>query len=193
MFDELAKGWKNQKSEQLPSIDELNNKIGKMRKAMHFRNAIAITLLASSIIVISVIYYFFELSSLVSWIAFGLISLSILSGIGFLIYLRFILPSNVNAMEEGKTYIKQWQRFKKKNAVYSNNFAKFYFIVLSSGLILYIYEVTIESPEIRIIALISTSIWIAYCWFFMKPKLERKTEKELEEILDSYRSLEEQF
>ena len=67
------------------------------------------------------------------------------------------------------------------------------FAVLAGGLLLYLYEFAHHSVMFTVISYGSTLLYLALCWFWLKPYSIRKNEKRVGEIIDRLQQLKEDF
>ncbi len=67
------------------------------------------------------------------------------------------------------------------------------FAVLAGGLLLYLYEFAHHSALFTVISYGSTILYMAICWFWLRPYSIRKNEKRVGEIIERLRGIQQDF
>jgi hypothetical protein len=63
------------------------------------------------------------------------------------------------------------------------------FLLLAVGLLLYLYEFAHHSVMFTVLSYGSTILYMAFCWFWLKPRIIRKNEKSVGEIIQRLKRL----
>ncbi|MCB9257263.1 MAG: hypothetical protein H6579_09045 [Chitinophagales bacterium] len=81
-------------------------------------------------------------------------------------------------------FLKTFKLIKKKQHFMHTKMLSFYYVLLSLGLALYLYEYTSRMTLVWAFVCYALSAgWIALTWFYFRPKQIKKQEKALQEIL----------
>lgn len=151
-----------------------------------------VLLFATMIFIIGIVYYFqpkmmtTKMGSLL--VLFSILMQIIASG-------RMIpLLNKNNAQTNPIDYLNHLLDFKKKQAFLQTTIMTLYFIFLSLGLALYMIEFTMKGSITFIIAVYGiTLLWIAFNWFYIRPKTIRKQQQKLDEVIQSLENITAQF
>jgi hypothetical protein len=91
-------------------------------------------------------------------------------------------------------YLKQLLVIKKKQAVMQSTVMAAYFILLGTGIALYMLEYVLRMSFTRGLLVYGiTGIWIAINWFYFRPKIVKKQQHKLNEAIANLESINEQF
>jgi len=84
--------------------------------------------------------------------------------------------------------LKQKQEFLQKTML------TIYFVLLTLGILLYMIEYTMRMTMISAsIAYAVTLIWVAINWFYFRPRMIRKQQKELNEMIEKLENVNRQL
>jgi hypothetical protein len=91
-------------------------------------------------------------------------------------------------------YLQQLLKLKQKQLFLQTTILNVYFILLSLGIGLYMYEYTCRMTMIwAIITYGVTLFWIALNWFVFRPKTIRKQQKTLNELIEKFEKINNQL
>lgn len=170
-----------------------------LKKADHFKrknlNKIIlanITLLFTSIF-IGFIWYYYQPDIITTKIGIVLVILSMLLFLGVYNTLIPFLLKKSNEINIHQ-YLNQLIRFKKKQSFIQNIIMHLYFLLLSLGLGLYMYEFIIRMPLTW--ALLSCTVvilWIGINWFYFRPRIIKKQQHQINTLIKKFESYTEQL
>ncbi len=184
--------WNEQKSE-IPNVTEVieNGKKFKRKQLIKLIFMNLILLLTSCFI--AFVWYFYQPQMLTTKIGI------ILTILGMLVYL-FVYNKTIpflkkfNAETDSATFLKQLLDFKQKQCFLQNTMIKVYFILLTLGLGLYMIEYVMRMKLIWGISYyFGTLFWIAFNWFYINPKKQKKQNLELDALIKKFENLKKQF
>ncbi|CAM1367038.1 hypothetical protein [Tenacibaculum xiamenense] len=182
---DLKNIWKQQKAEA-PDIKELTNKIKKMSRKSRLKIIATNALFALTILFIAGIWYFYNPKLITS--KMGMI-LTIISMIFFVFYYNklFSMYKKLNDFEKTKEYLQNLISIKRQQKQIQTKIMGIYYILLSLGLGLYMYEYILKMTLwLGIICSTLTIIWVTFNWFYLRPKIARKEQQKLDIIIDQY-------
>jgi hypothetical protein len=91
-------------------------------------------------------------------------------------------------------YLQQLLLFKKKQAFFQTTIMKLYFILLGLGIALYMIEYTLRMSRLGAIAAYGiTALWMAVNWFYFRPKIIKKQQQKLNEVIANLENINKQF
>jgi amino acid transporter len=188
-FNEL---WAKQKTGE-PNKEELLSKINKFKKSNLKRLIITNLLLIITSLFIIFIWVYYQPQMITTKIG---IILTILAMVIFVIAYNqsFALFRKKTNTQSNSEYLKNLIDIKAKQRFIQTTMLNLYFVLLSTGIGLYMYEYTqLMTAFWGIFAYGITSIWILFNWFYLRPKQIKKQQTKLDEIIGKLEILNEQL
>lgn len=178
-FNEL---WAGQKT-GTPSPDDMILKIDQFKKSNLKRLILTNLLLLVTSVFIIIIWIYYQPQMLTTKLGILLIILAM--GIYAIAYNQsFTLYKNKTNTLSNSEYLKVLLTIKAKQQFMHTTMLNLYFILLSSGLALYLYEYTSRMKTIwGLFAYGITAAWILLNWFYLRPKEIKKQQLKLDEII----------
>lgn len=184
--------WSEQKVEQ-PSINDLLLKINTFKKS----NIKWIILINSIFVIISAFVLFI-------WVYYQpqMITTKIGIILTILAMAIFTISSNrslklfkkANETQSNYRYLENLLAIKEKQQFMQTSMLNLYFIMLSTGIALYIYEYTIRMTIFwALFAYGITGVWILFNWFYLRPKQIKKQQRKLNEIISKLENVHSQL
>ncbi len=188
-FKEL---WSNQKVEQ-PALEEILLKIDNYKKKNIRKIIILNIFLAFLTIVILSIWYYFQPQLLTTKIGIVLIILAMF--IFVISYNKNLsLLKKTNETESNQAYLKNLHKIKEKQIFLQTKILSIYFILLSLGLALYLYEFISRMSITGIILTYGiTGVWILINWIYFRPRIIKKQQAQLNSIIRKLEGIQEQL
>lgn len=188
-FNEL---WAKQKTAE-PNIEDLLSKINKFKKSNFKRLIITNILLITTALFIIFIWVYYQPQMITTKIG---IILTILSMVIFVIAYNqsFALYRKTTNTLSNSDYLKNLLDIRAKQQFMQTTMLSLYFVLLSTGIFLYMYEyVKRMTPFWGIFAYGVTSVWVLFNWFYLRPKQIKKQQSKLDEIISKFEILIEQL
>ena len=188
-FNEL---WAKQKTGE-PNKEDLLSKINKFKKSNLKRLIIINLLLIITSLFIIFIWVYYQPQMITT--KTGII-LTILAMVIFVIANNqsFALFRKITTTQSNSEYMKNLIAIKAKQQFMQTTMLNLYFVLLSTGIGLYMYEYTqLMTAFWGIFAYGITSIWILFNWFYLRPKQIKKQQSKLDEIIGKFKMLNEQL
>ena len=184
----LSQIWKNQPTVS-PDLRELKQRLSKYRKdSMKKKWTSNITLVLTAIFILS-IWFLYDASTIYPKIGMSFIILAIsLSLIKFNLFYKSILELNKD--QDNKAYLNSLLSIQEKQKNIQSSFMNVYFTLLSIGVLIYLYEFSLRmSFSYAIITYVLTLGWLLFVWMFLKPRMVKKQNKELQGYIDSIQKI----
>lgn len=180
---DLKKMWGNHIT-TIPDKKEIFEKADKLKKENRKKSIYIIFLLSITISIILYIVFSSNLVMLTTKIGTILVIISILLAI--LNSTKNLLLSNPkNTATDNKTYLSQLIKLKQQHQFTQTIIMKVYFVLLSTGLALYMIEPTSKmSTSYKILSYLLTFCWISFAWFYIRPKRIAKEQSKLNEVIE---------
>lgn len=184
--------WQKQPVSQ-PNMEDLLLKL-KQFKNSNFRKLIItnISLIATSGF-IAFVWYYYQPQLITTKIG---IVLTILAMVIYLFSYNKIF-STLNKTENTLTnneYLQSLITLKSKQKFMQTTMLSLYFVLLSLGICLYLYEYTSRMTAFwAIFTYAITLAWIGINWFYIRPKTIKKQQIKLDELISKFETLNKQF
>lgn len=188
-FNEL---WKGQKAEQ-PTTKDLLFKLNNFKKKNRNRIIISNVILILTSLFILLVWYYYQPQFVTTKIG---IVLTILAMLIFVISLNKSLGllKKTNESESNQHYLKTLLRLKEKEQFMQTTMLNLYFVLLSTGIALYMYEYTSRMTTFwALFTYVITALWILFNWFYLRPKQIKKQRTKLNEIIDKFENIQSQI
>ncbi|HNL84139.1 MAG TPA: hypothetical protein PKO18_02805 [Chitinophagales bacterium] len=188
-FNEL---WKGQQADQ-PTTQELQKKTRKLKYTGLLRMLfITLTFVATALFVCW-IWYKYKPEMLTTKIGMILTLLALfIYGISF--QLQFPLLIKLDSTENNAAYLDNLLALKRKQQQLQTTILNLYFILLSSGILLYMIEPSLRMTVFwRIMSYALSIIWFLFCWFYLRPRQTKKQQSKLDELIKKYELLQSQL
>jgi hypothetical protein len=184
--------WLQQKVNE-PSLNELMVKLNKYKNTSRRKLVFSNLLLLATSVIIILIWYTYQPQFVSTKIG---ILMVLLAMIIFLISYNKQLPifNKIDQTKSNQEYLNNLRTLKLKQKHLQTKIMSLYFILLLTGICLYMYEYTaLMSPTAAILSYLLTFIWIAFNWFYIRPKTIRKQESQLNEMIERFEKIAEGF
>ena len=184
--------WNKQKIET-PTPKELIKKANQFKKKTRFKLITANIILLATCMGIGFIWFYYQPEFLTTKLGIVLCIIAMLVYMGFHHTLAPLL-SNHNLELDTKAQLKQLRILKEKQRFQQTTLLNAYFILFSLGLGLYMYEYIIRMTLPW--AIFSYSIvlfWIALNAFYFRPKVIKKQQIKLNQLIAQLKNLNEQL
>lgn len=184
--------WVKQQIET-PGIKELIGKANEFKRKTRFKLILANVLLLSTCIFIGLIWYYFQPEFVTTKIGIIICIAAMVIFLAFHNELASFL-SKSGPERDAKSQLQQLLLLKEKQRFQQTTLLNGYFILLSLGLGLYMYEYVSRMPLLW--ASFSYGIvilWIGLNVFYFRPQVVKKQNLKLNSIIDGFKKLSEQL
>lgn len=184
--------WKQQKVGQ-PNRKELEHKLNQFRKSGIRKLIVSNILLLSTSGFIIYIWIYYQPQYLSSKIGIVLVILAM--AIFLFAYNKlFSIFNRIDSSLTNKEYLKNLMLLKTKQKHIQTTMSSLYFMMLSLGLCLYMYEYTSRMTLFwAVFAYGITLAWIGFNWFYIRPKTIKKQQAKLNELIDKVEKVSKQL
>ncbi|MDX6180593.1 hypothetical protein SGQ44_00400 [Flavobacterium sp. Fl-77] len=184
--------WKKQKVNQ-PNIEELLLKIRQFKKAGLKSFWITNVLLIATSVFIGLVWYYYQPQFISTKIG---IVVTILSMIIYLSVYSKLLSSfkTIDSDKSNQEYLLKLIEIKKKQHFLQSTMMNLYFIMLTIGIGLYMYEYAVRMTAFWAIFTYGiTLLWFAFNWFYIRPKQIKKQEQKIDGLIAKFEAVNEQL
>ena len=177
--------WKQQKAEQ-PEMDDLLLKMKAYKNAGLKRLLITNSLLLSTVVGIAFIWYYFQPQLVTTKMG---IVLSIFAMLIFLLTYNKLYGSykTLSQSKSNTAYLEDLIRLKNKEKHIQTTMMKLYFILLSLGIGLYLYEYVRLMPILLGVSIyVITLAWLIFNWIYLRPRIIKKQAEKIDTLIESF-------
>jgi|SRR5690606_29087500 len=184
--------WKQQKVNQ-PDMEDLLIKLKQFKKSNLLKLIfVNISLIVTSCFII-LIWYVFKPQLITTKIGIVLIILAMIIFI-FSTNKLFFVFNKINNAQSNIEYLQSLATIKTKQKFIQTTIIGLYFILLSVGICLYLYEYTSRMTiGWAIFSYLITLAWIGFDWFYIRPRTIKKQEMKLDELINKFESINKQL
>ncbi|WP_289058865.1 hypothetical protein [uncultured Flavobacterium sp.] len=184
--------WKKQSISQ-PDMSDLLTRLSKFKKtALRCLWMTNIMLLATCAIIIF-IWIFFQPQFISTKIG---IVLTILAMVVYVFVYNKLLSDykNIDSTQTNQEYLQKLISIKKKQQFLQTKMMSFYFIVLTLGLCLYLYEYASKMNFIGASLMYGfTLFWMLFNWFYLRPKQVKKQRNKIDNLIEKFEEVSDQL
>ncbi|MEG1239428.1 MAG: hypothetical protein RSD30_17815 [Flavobacterium sp.] len=189
---DLKKIWGKQ---YIPIIDvqEVLKKIETYKRSKIKKAVMLNVLLFLTILFILFIWVYFKPQFISTKIGIVLTVVAMLIVIFFNSKMKNTL-SKLNENQSNEAYLKNLKTIKLNENRIQTKVMSLYFVLLSFGIMLYIYEyISKMTPVIQSVFCLALVLWIAFNWFVLRPRIIKKNQREINDLIAQLERIENQF
>ena len=189
---DLKNIWQQQKVNQ-PDIKEFRNKLKQFKHSGVRKLIISNILLIATTGLILFIWYYFQPQLITSKIGIILVVLAMVMYLFFYNKL-FSVFNLIDNTQSNNGYLHSLNSIKVKQKYIQTTILNLYFVLLSLGICLYLYEYTsIMTSFWAVFTYAITFIWLGFNWFYIRPKTIKKQRAKVEELIGKLEALNKQL
>ncbi|PTT20884.1 hypothetical protein DBR28_20570 [Chryseobacterium sp. HMWF028] len=184
--------WKQQTSNK-PNMEELLGKLKKFRNQNLRRLIFANVGLITTSLFILFIWYRYQPQMITTKVGIILVILAMV--IFLLAYNKmFMVFYKIDQTQSNSEYLQSLYVVKSKQKFMQTTILNLYFIMLFLGIVLYMYEYTSRMTfSSGILAYAVTLAWIAFNWFYLRPRTIKKQQGKLNELINKFEEINNQL
>jgi Ca2+/Na+ antiporter len=184
--------WKKQSVSQ-PDLTDLLARLSKFKKAA-LRSLWMINILLSVTSVFIVFIWIYYQPQFVST-KIGIV-LTILAMVVYVFVYNKLMSDykNIDAAQANQEYLQKLISIKKKQQFLQTKMMSFYFIVLTLGICLYMYEYASRMSALGASLTYGiTLLWMLFNWFYIRPKQIKKQQEKINTLIEKFEEVNNQL
>lgn len=184
--------WKQQTSPK-PNIEELLNRLKKFKNENLRKLILTNLLLIATSLCIAFIWYRYQPQLISTKIGIVLVILAMV--IFLLAYNRLLMVFyKIDNTQSNSEYLNNLYLVKNKQKFMQTTMLNLYFVMLFLGICLYMYEYASKMSSLSgILAYVLTFLWIAFNWFYIRPKTIKKQQGKVDELINKFEEINNQL
>ena len=184
--------WKKQTVNQ-PNIEDLMARLKQFKKAGLRSLWITNILLFATSAFILFVWYYYQPQFISTKIG---IVLTILAMVIYVVVYNRLLGSfkNIDATQTNQEYLQKLILIRKKQQFIQSTILSLYFVLLGSGISLYMYEYASRMTILWASFTYGiTLLWIGFNWFYIRPKQIKKQQSKINELIARFEDINKQL
>lgn len=184
--------WQQQSVSE-PDMKDLMNRLHQFKQSNIRRLIKTNILLIATSLFIGFIWYYYQPQFITTKMG---IVITILSMVIFLfVYNKmFTLFNKIDNTSDNTHYLQNLIVIKGKQRFLQHTMMNLYFTMLMAGICLYMYEYTARmTMTAGIITYAVTLAWIAFNWFYLRPKTIKKQQAKLDDLISKFEGINKQI
>ena len=184
--------WQQQPVSQ-PDMQDLMARLHQFKQSNIRRLIKTNILLIATCLFIGFIWYYYQPQFITTKMG---IVITILAMVIFLFVYNsmFALFNKIDDTSDNTHYLQNLIVIKGKQRFLQHTMMNVYFLMLSTGIGLYMYEYTSRMTMMAgIITYAVTLIWVAFNWFYLRPKTIKKQQAKLDDLISKFEGINEQL
>jgi len=188
---ELKDLWQ-QKETVAPNLRDMYNLASKAKRMFRKKIILSNIILGLTAALVIAIWIYSNPQMLTTKLG---ICLTILAISSFILAQNQVLPllkkekDNLNLSD----YLSQLKKLRQKERFLQTTMMNVYFILLTSGVLLYMYEYTSKARWFFILGYSIIIAWFAFNWFYLRPRIIKKQQKNTNLLIEKFESIEQQL
>jgi hypothetical protein len=192
-FNDIQTLWQNQPGAHLPDAETVKKAANKIRRQIIIKNLMSLLSLCATVVFIAYIGVVADFKYITTKLGIIVIIIAILGGIVLNSQLLKILFNAGNSAMSNQAYLQQLINFRNKQRFFQTKGMVAYFGLLTFGFTLYLYEFYARNANFGLSAYALTMLWIAFAWFYIRPRVIRKQDKKITDLINQIESISQQL
>lgn len=192
-FTELKELWQQTGSKHPIDIAETIGFVKSYHKKQETKTIRAFIIMTVTFGIILYVAISYPSQLIITKIGFGCILFAI---VGFMFLMTNMVSTffkKENTANDNRACVMQMKEFQRKQSFIHTIGISVYFVLLSVGLALSMYEITRRNVTFAIGAYFVTGAWIALNWFYLRPRVIKKQKQKIKEVIDRLEEIEKQL
>jgi hypothetical protein len=189
-FEDIQKTWQASGSDAgLPSAVEVMKDIKRKHRTTLLKTIGATVMLAITCIFITFLAFQFQFKYPTTKVGMIIIIIAVAGGVFANARLSIMHWGNARLIDDTASYLQAMISYRQKQRFYSTRFISWYFLLMSLGFILYLYEFMARDIKFGIISYTLTFGWFAIAWFFLRTRAIKKNEARMADTISKLERL----
>lgn len=172
-----------------PQMEELFSKLTKIKRSNLIKLIIVNILMIVTITIIVFIWVYFQPELITTKIG---ITLTIFGIIIYLFIYNQLIPylTKANENQSNNEFLKSVLKLKEQQKFLQTKMLQIYFITLTIGICMYLYEHLLKINTLwAILAYSAVLIWVGFNWFYLRPRIISKEQAKLNKVIEKFENI----
>ena len=181
-FNDIKNIWQK-RDVSVPAFEDMIKKIKKNRRSIILKNIFGSLSLVLVLAVVLAVSFGFDFEYLTTRVGIILMVLAILGALIMNTQLLKIILSRIDDSSDSSSYLKELIRYHDTQRIIQTKGITIYFLVLTTGLLLYLFEFFMQDKMSGLMGYALTIGWLAFVWFYLRPKTIKKQEEKIRQLI----------
>ena len=193
-FDDMQQLWQQSQPKTAGTAQETVRKIVQQQQKERRKMLMNTLILLLTFFYILFVSFYYPFVSLSTHLGLVLILFAILAAVLANSRMIVLLYRNlIRADTDNKTMLANMELYQRRQHFFHSYFLSAYYILLTTGIMLYMYEQTQNGGLSRLLIYAITLGWIAFAWWYIRPRRIREQKERITAIIDRIKSLEKEI
>jgi hypothetical protein len=184
-FEDIQDIWQSStQSNAIPDVATILEEVKKQHRKMLRKNIMVALLLTATAIFITILGFNFVFKFTATYIGMTIVVLTVISGVVVNTLLSVPAKTNGQIQESASSYLEVLIKYNNRQKQLLANYYGFYFLGLSIGMAIYLYEFAARNISFGVIAYLGTFSWFAFTWFYLRKRTIRKQQAKINEMIE---------
>lgn len=189
-FKNIKNIWQHQGAESdIPDASLIIQKTEKMRRKLIVKHTVGIVVLLLTFIYISTFLFAYDFALPTTYVGIMVVLVSIVLGVIFQSQLIGIMLPKSDLTADAQGHLQQTLIYKSRLKYFQKKGISIYYILLSIGFGLYIYEFAYRDMTFGIIAFLITMSWVLFSWFYLRKRSIKRISGKIDEQIQSLKNV----
>jgi H+/Cl- antiporter ClcA len=182
-FEDIQSLWQQAPAAEAPGVHELIAGLRKKRRKMQWRTAGLVLLLLLTIFFLALIIGRYEFRFLTTKIGIALALIAVGAAVAVNSNMLALLLQNNGADTNNHQYLQSLKKFRERMRFMHTYGISIYFLLMGTGILLYIYEFVQHNILKMVLAYGLTAGWFLFAWFVLRPRTVKKQTAGIDEMI----------
>jgi uncharacterized integral membrane protein len=192
-FNDIKNIWRNQKDANVPPVDDIIKKIKKDRNKIMLKNIFSSILLLLTLAVVTAVLFAYDFEYATTRLGIVIVILAIIGALFMNTQLLRIISGRIDDSSDTSSYLNELIRYRHMQRIIHTKGITIYFLVLTMGMMLYLFEFAVRNKIFGIAAYSLTLGWIAFVWFYLRPRTIKKQEARINGLIKQAETISQQL
>lgn len=183
-FEDIQLLWQQAPAADAPDIQQVIAGVRKRRRIMQWKSIGLILLLIATILFLLWLTYHYQFRFLSTKAGVALTLLAIGAAVVVNSNMLGLLMKHNAADTSNHQYLQSLKQFRQRMKFMHSYGISIYFLLMGTGILLYIYEFVYHNWLRMILAYTLTTGWFLFAWFILRPRAVKKQTTEINEMID---------
>ncbi len=188
-FNDIQNLWQNQPRVHVPDVEAIKKGAARIHRQIVIKNVLGVVTLLATLIFIAWIGLTVPFKYITTKAGIVVIIISITGGIVMNSQMLQLILSPADHTLNNQAYLQQLIEFRNRQRFFQTTGISVYYALLSFGFVLYLYEFYPANHAFGLTAYGLTFLWIAFAWFYIKPRTIKKQEEKINALIEQIKSI----
>ena len=183
-FNDISNIWQNAPAPVPGNVPAILKGVKKKRMEAVKRSALCILSLLGAGMVVGWVGLYYHARYFTTYVGIVMVLVAIILGVFFQSKILQYMTRPIDIAADNMAFLIKMKEYRKKQHYLHTTGNMLYFILLSVGMFLYLFEFTYGSTTFIILTYGLTFAWVGFAWFYLRPRTIRKETQKLNSMIE---------